>query len=94
MVKNSKTNVIVLILFFICLVNVFNCENVYAVKAVSNNKEISTYYIFDENDNLLAERYFVEEGDKIITNNLDEYLVFFVDNNENIALAKKTGFYT
>lgn len=83
------------IFFIIAVVFMCNFLNFRTVRANALNEDNSfPYYIYDEYNNLLSERYFVEEGDIIITNNLVEYKVYFVDYSSHIAFAKQTGYYT
>ena len=82
-------------LVFFCFLLLVNIQKSYYVFANSSEylESYSPYIVYDENDDVLAERYFVEEGDKIITSDLNEYEIYFVDYSSKIAFAKNTGYY-
>ena len=90
-----KNNFIFIALFFYLLTFFLSAQinSKYIAKSENFLNQTDNYYIYDEQNNLLAERYFVEEGDIIITNNLDEYKIYYVNYQEKIAFAKKTGYY-
>lgn len=90
--KNSSICLSLFFYFIFIFLNII-VNSICFVKAESYLDQTSTYYVYDEQDNLLAQRYFVEEGDIIITNSLEEYEIYYVNYIEHIAFAKNTGYY-
>ena len=93
MKKTYKKLVVIFSLFCFVFTIYSNLSINNLAKAQNIDPTGSIFSIYNEQNNLLAERYFVEEGDIIITTNLEEYKVYYVDYVSFTAFARKTGFY-
>ena len=79
------------ILFFIIAILCFLPSNPYCF-ALSNN--INIYTIYDHDGNIISQSNYVEIGDKIINSSLEEFEVFYIDNNTYTAYASYNGWYS
>lgn len=79
------------ILLFIITILCFLPSNLYCF-AFSNN--INIYTIYDHDGNIISQSNYVKIGDKIINSSLEEFEVFYIDNNTYTAYASYNGWYS
>ena len=82
----------ILYLLLIALALMVNPCKMQAIADISQN-ENNIYIIYNANGEQIFESTFVEIGDKIITNELKEYEVVEIDDNNHIGYAEYNGRY-